>query len=82
MQSPLKSALAKQRSLNQETSYKDIEKESNPTLLIKPNHLKLTAKASPRVEGIVPLENALLNMNEILKDLALSAEKKVTFIDI
>ncbi len=58
--------------MNQET-YTD----SQPPVLIKPNYLKLTGKASPRVEEIVPLENALLNMNEILKNLALTAEKKV-----
>ena len=50
---------------------------------VKPNTLELYNSnnecQSMRVKELVPLETALLNMNEILKNLTLTAEKKVNF---
>ena len=52
-------------------------------LPIKPNTLELYNSnnecQSMRVKELVPLETALLNMNEILKNLTSNAEKKVNF---
>ncbi len=52
-------------------------------LPVKPNTLELYNSnnecQSMRVKELVPLETALLNMNEILKNLTSNAEKKVNF---
>jgi hypothetical protein len=36
----------------------------------------------PKQGEIVPLENALLNMNEVLKNLTMSAQSKVSWFQI
>lgn len=65
-------------------SYLDRLNETNTTRNSRKSLIdtktNLDSDPGNQVEEIVPLENALLNMNEILKHLTSNAEKKVNFL--
>ena len=73
-----------QSTITENLEYDRLTRLASPiSQLNKPSFLDLNQKnyeEEPEVQEIVPLENALSNMNEILKNLAESAEKKVRYI--
>lgn len=65
-------------------AFENVTAEIKPEIVIKASinqnlSVKDTVDAKDTKNEIVPLENALLNMNEVLKNLTLNAQNKVRY---